>query len=423
MQEYLFGSTRVAADADDLQLHLAKAYRAKLRPLCACQPEGVPMYIAHVGDHYVIKRMPDSGAQHRYGLCSSYETPAELSGRGAVLGQAIQDSGDETALRLDFALTKTVGKSAPEATGHERDTVRTDGAKLTLRGLLHYLWDEAGLNRWSPAMEGRRGWSLVRRELLAAMFGKTAKRAPLDAQVFVPEIWSKERDAELTAHRIKATAGLAQSGRSKPMMIVIGEVKEIAPARDGAKLVAKHLANFPFMLDADLRRRFDKRFANALALWDGVDGAHLVFIGTFGLAPSGIAVLSALSVMVVTARWIPFEDMYDHLLLEALTDGDRRFVKGLRYNLAEDQALASAVLTDTDVPTALYVLTPGTPASGREALHALVSASAVAAWTWDADEPMQALPLPKGAPRWLPAPEIAARAAAGASGFDPEAAL
>ncbi|WP_233623241.1 DUF1173 domain-containing protein [Burkholderia seminalis] len=403
MHAYYFGATRVAADADNLQRHLAAAYKGKQRPLCACRPDGVPMYIAKIEDHYVIKRMPDSGAQHAPD-CSSYEPPAELSGRGAVLGQAIQDDGEATNLRLDFSLTKSSGKSAPESTGRESDTVRTDGAKLTLRGLLHYLWDEAGLNRWSPAMENKRSWALVRRELLAAMLGKTAKKAPLQQQMFIPETWSLDRDAELTARRITAMAALTKVGKTKPMMIAIGEVKEITPTRAGAKLIAKHLPNFPFMLDAELYRRFMKRFANAIALWDGVEGAHLIFIATIGLESTGLATISTMSAMVVTERWIPFEDMYDKVLLDAMTTDHRRFVKSLRYNLDENQTLACAVLTDCDVPTALYVLTPGAPPEAGATLEAVISESAVPAWVWDADEPMQPLPSAKGAIKSLPAP-------------------
>ncbi|OXJ06724.1 DUF1173 domain-containing protein [Burkholderia sp. HI2500] len=403
MHAYRFGTALISADADDLQRHLAAAYKGKQRPLCACLPDGVPMYIAKLDAHYVIKRMPDSGAKHAP-ECPSYEPPAELSGRAAVLGQAVQDDGEATNLRLDFSLTKSSGKSAPESSGRESDSVRTDGAKLTLRGLLHYLWDEAGLNRWSPAMENKRSWALVRRELLSAVLGKTAKKAPLGEQLFIPETWSLDRDAELTARRITAMAPLAKVGKTRPMMIAIGEVKEILPTRSGAKLVAKHLANFPFMLDEDLHRRFMKRFANAIALWDGVEGAHLIFIATFGLESTGLATVSTLSAMVVTDRWIPFEDMYDKVLIDAMTSDRRRFVKGLRYNLAENQTLACAVLTDTDVPTALYVLTPGSPPEAGEALEAVIAESAVPAWVWDADEPMQLLPSAKGAIRSLPAP-------------------
>lgn len=43
------------------------------------------------------------------------------------------------------------------------------------------------------------------------------------------------------------------------------------------------------------------------------------------------------------------------MLFEALTRQKRRFVKGLRSNLASTSPLATAVLNDTPEPTALYI--------------------------------------------------------------------
>ncbi|MCQ4384340.1 DUF1173 domain-containing protein, partial [Clostridioides difficile] len=67
-------------------------------------------------------------------------------------------------------------------------------------------------------------WALVRRELRAAVRGKPAKKAPLGQQMFIPETWSLDRDADLTARRITAMAALAKVGKTRPMMIAIGEV-------------------------------------------------------------------------------------------------------------------------------------------------------------------------------------------------------
>jgi len=47
------------------------------------------MYIAKVGNRYIVKRMPDTGQLHSPD-CDSYEPPAELSGLGEVLGSAIK---------------------------------------------------------------------------------------------------------------------------------------------------------------------------------------------------------------------------------------------------------------------------------------------------------------------------------------------
>jgi hypothetical protein len=57
--------------------------------LCLCQADGLPMYIARIGDAYRIKRMPLSGGGHDPS-CESYESPYDLSGLGALIRSTIQ---------------------------------------------------------------------------------------------------------------------------------------------------------------------------------------------------------------------------------------------------------------------------------------------------------------------------------------------
>ncbi|HHT8966421.1 TPA: DUF1173 domain-containing protein [Burkholderia cenocepacia] len=392
--EYRFDDVLVAANAPDLQDYLRDAHGGKERPLCMCTSAGVPMYIARVGDHFAIKRMPNTGAVHAP-ECASYEPPAELSGLGELKGQAIKENVEEgvTELRLDFALSKSGTRTTPEPSGVQGDTVRTDGAKLTLRGMLHYLWDEAGLNRWHPAMDGKRSWYVVRKALLQAAFDKVSKRAPLQQNLYIPETFSLDRETEIAQRRIAHMAELVAPGKTKKMMIVIGEAKEITASRYGFKIVAKHLPKFPFMMNEDLHRRLQKRFANELALWDSMEDTQLVFIGTFWMGPTGVATLEALSVMVVSANWVPFEHTYDKLVLDALTSGGRRFVKGLRYNLADDKPLATAVLVDVDgPPTAMYICPPGDDEEADQALDELVESSEMPAWIWRAGDEMPVFP-------------------------------
>ncbi len=63
----------VCYDADDpcFQEALAEVYALRLRPLCMCRPEGLPMYVAKAGGRFLIKRMPMTGRAHGSG-CGSY---------------------------------------------------------------------------------------------------------------------------------------------------------------------------------------------------------------------------------------------------------------------------------------------------------------------------------------------------------------
>ena len=95
MGTYLISGQRIDhAEESLLQAALSNSYQAKSRPLCLCAEPGVPMYIARAHGKYLIKRMPNSGAQHQPD-CEAYDPPPELSGLGQVMGSAIKENPDE----------------------------------------------------------------------------------------------------------------------------------------------------------------------------------------------------------------------------------------------------------------------------------------------------------------------------------------
>ena len=260
------------------------------------------MYVARIGDQHILKRMPESGPKHA-SSCDSYEAPYELSGFGHVAGTAIQEDIEEgvTRLKLDFSLSKTGPRSAPTQT-EESDAggVATDGSKLSLRSLLHYLWDQAEFNRWRPGMAGKRNWPVIRKFLAQAAEGKTTKGRSLLDVLYIPEMFHSEREAEITQRRITFMNRIATTeGNRRSLLVLIGEVKEIASARFGHRIVVKHLPKFPFMLNEDVHRRLSSKFANELTLWDAMPDAHLIAIATFGLGTNGVASVEAIAVMVV----------------------------------------------------------------------------------------------------------------------------
>ena len=105
------------------------------------------MYVARLGGlsaGFIVKRMPESGSRHAID-CPSYEPPPGFSGLGQVLGTAIVEdpATGQTTLKLNFPLTRRPGRSTPPPPGGEPDSVKSTGTRLSLRALLHYLWDQA----------------------------------------------------------------------------------------------------------------------------------------------------------------------------------------------------------------------------------------------------------------------------------------
>ena len=372
---------------------VADSHAAHQRPRCMCLVEGIEMYVARLGDGYIVKRMPDTGSHHAPD-CPSYEPPAESSGLGQVLGSAITEdpTTGETTLKLDFSMSKIAGRTAMPTAGGDGDSVASSGTKLSLRGLLHYLWDQAELTRWQPGFAGRRTWSTVRKHLLQAAENKIARGDSLRTRLYIPEAFSVDQRDAINARRVAQwSQAIAAPGKPQHLMLLIAEVKEIVPARYGFKAVVKHVPDQAFALDEQLYRRLGRRFESALALWGAADDIHMVMIATFSVAPTGIPTILELSLMPVTRHWLPVEDGYEKQLIEQLVADGRSFVKGLRYNLGAEGALASATLTDCEGSAPLlFVVHAGIEDNGR---YLQVCDPSVPVWQWSPSrEAMPALP-------------------------------
>ena len=376
----------------DVQQVLAAAHSDRIRPLCLCRPDGVAMYVAKIGtDKYVVKRMPDSGLAHTH-RCASYLPPEELSGLGQVLGSAITEEADSglTAIKLGFRMSKAE-RAAPAGAGSGgvADSVAADPNRLTLRAVLHYLWQEADLATWSPGMAGKRNWRIVSWYLRQAARGKFTKGKPLATRLYVPEPFNAEKKTEIAARRLSAWAPMQQHGTSQQFMMLIGELKAIDPARFGHKLVIKHLPDAPLMVDDTLLNRLSKRFGDELELWQSDDDGHLMVIATFSVGRAGLATAEEISLVMTDRHWLPYESLADKLLLDTALDAHRRFTKSLRYNLAPDKPMASLVFTDTDTPTAAFLLHSD---EDRDTVAQIATDTGTVVWTWVLGEDMPPLP-------------------------------
>jgi hypothetical protein len=368
------------------------------------------MYVARLaGPHggYIVKRMPNTGSQHAP-ACPHYEPPTDATGLGQVLGSAISEdpATGTTTLKLDLPLSKIAGRSVMPNVRSSSDSVTSSGTKLSLRGLLHYLWDQAELTRWQPSFAGKRAWSTVRKHLLQAADHKFAHGDSLLSRLYIPEVFTvDQRDAINTRCLAQWSSAIAAPGKPQRLMLMIAEVKEIVPARYGFKAVIKHVPDQAFALDEQLYRRMGRRFENELALWAASEDIHMVTIATFSVTAAGIPTIVELSLMPVTRCWLPVENSFEKQLVEKLVREERCFVKGLRYNLDAASVPACATLTDCEGPAPLlFVRQAGIADSAALQLEGNVSGPV---WCWHPTD--AAMPeLPPRRSRQAKATEVAA---------------
>jgi hypothetical protein len=351
-QVFLIGRHRFGLDSPGFAEVIAAAHDVHLRPQCLCTGGGIEMYIArlaqHSGEAYIVKRMPGTGDQHATS-CPSYEPPADLSGLAPLLGTAITEDPEtgETTLKLGFSMAKIGGRATLPSPGTAGDSVTSDGSKLSLRGLLHYLWDQAELNRWRPGFAGKRTWATVRQRLLNAAEHKTARNVALKPRLFIPEPFFVDQRDAINARRLAQWGrAVAAPGKPQDLMLLIAEVKEIVPARFGFKAVIKHMPDQAFAIDEKLYRRLGRRFADELALWGATDTLHMVVITTLGIGASGVPAIEELSLMPVNGQWLPVEDGFELQEVDRLVAAGRGFIKVLRYGASGERPFPAIVMTD-----------------------------------------------------------------------------
>jgi len=389
MRQLAIGDRTFEEDTAELQSVLQDAYERKLRPHCRCREPSVPMYIARLDGQYLIKRMPLSGRDHDP-ACPSYEPPYELSGLGPLIGNAIQidEASGSAVLKLDFSLSKRGAGTAPASPGETSGTVRNETKKLSLRGMLHYLWDVGELTEWTSLWAEKRGWGRVRSSLMNAARQMTVRGGPLSDILFVPEVFRQDDKDGISARRATALAG-AQAAGSGPrkLMVAVGEIKEFSAARDGQKIIVRHLP-FPFMVEQSTWNRLNARYETELELWRSGEEFHLILIATFGISGAGIAVVDQVAMMVVNENWIPFESVHEQRLLERLSWLKRKSVKGLRFNLSREQPIVSLTLPEQrPAAVAMFVVPAGAGEDYEKALGEMIEARAeMRPWIWRVGE-------------------------------------
>ena len=135
---------------------------------------------------------------------------------------------------------------------------------------------------------------------------KFARGDSLRSRLYIPEVFSlDQRDAINARRTAQWSPSIATPGKPQHLMLLIAEVKEIVPARYGFKAVVKHVPAEAFALDEQLYRRLGGRFGSELALWGATQDTHMVMVATFGVSSAGVPAIVEMSLMPVTAQWLP----------------------------------------------------------------------------------------------------------------------
>ena len=153
-QRFFVKGRVISGDDPLLQDALAQVHESAERPRCLCVPGGIEMDVAR-HRYVVVKRMPETGSRH-HPSCTSCEPDPASSGLGKLVGDAVRESpAGEVDLCVDFPWTRNQGHGGSRTDAGLPGGVEVARRRISLHGLIHFLFERAGFNRWTPAMEGK----------------------------------------------------------------------------------------------------------------------------------------------------------------------------------------------------------------------------------------------------------------------------
>lgn len=388
-----------AASEARLQAALAAVYGSSERPRCLCVTGGIEMYVAQHGQ-FVIKRMPQTGRLH-HAACPSFEPEPGSSGLGELLGGAIiEHAPGEVEIRTDFPLERRGGRGVLRAEpGEEPASVNAPRRRMSLRALLHFLYDRAGFNRWYPAMDGRRSQAVLRHYLLVAADGVTRKGERLRDRLFIPGQFKVSEAQEIAGRRRQQLAMMCSPDGDQQfkMAILIGQFSAVEASGYGCQVIVKHMPNAPLHIEEKTWQADVRAFGSTLQAPDA-DLEHkprVLMAALIHAKREHVYQIHALTLMLVSQQWLPLEELHELPLIERIVQEGRSFLKPLRFDAKSWAVFPNVLLLDTGSrPTPLHVASPFMSEKERAAKDRAAKDSGDATWLWRTEFAMP--PLPQG---------------------------
>lgn len=387
------------------QKMLEQDYLNKRKPVCLCLGGANPleMYIQKHGRTYILKRMPNSGQLH-HPECESHGKLSQAS-RDLYTKDAISETRDgKVSIKLSVPLS-TIAAYNPQDEEKAQPPRNGPGVKrntISLRGLLNLLWEESGLNEWSPCWLGKRSLGLVYSKLTAELDNRVFGRQDADRQIYVPntrmgpqEEQEKIRDIDQRLNDLQRVCGQ----KEKPILIVIGEVYAVAKTQYNCALKLKGMPHtiwtpeaavkrlrdqWPNAVDRFLQSQEERRAQSANQNAQAATNRLFVIAGV-QQSPSGSLQWRFGAAMETTEDFIPAESAYEARVARLLVDQGRKFTKPMLYD-AQEGIFPDFVLTDAGTPYSMEVFGMSTPEYTRRKQEKLqkYKESGQAWWYWDA---------------------------------------
>jgi hypothetical protein len=397
-QRFFIKGCMYLADDDRLQEALKNVYDTPERPRCMCVCGGIDMYVAK---HrlFVVKRMPDTGSKH-HPACPSYVSDEKQSGLGELMGEAIiEHSPESVELRVDFPLTRVLGKARVQGEQQVAADVTVPKRRMSLRAVMHFLFEKSGMHKWSPAMEGKRNQGVLHKYLTEAAEEITTKGMRLSERLYVPEPFSEASKSQIAERRRSKLAVLQSVSADAQfnLAMILGEFKGSEATASGRRVFVKHMPDAPLLIDTKAWTRIEKNYGKMFEARDAdtVKKPKLMICALIYAKRERTYQIDTASFMLTTEHWIPIAGVDEIDLIHALIEQKRRFVKPLQYDSKSPAVFPNALLLDAgDAPVALHVVSGFADPKDKAIKEKIVNSEGHSNWVWRTEQSMPQLPPP-----------------------------
>lgn len=368
---------------------------------CLCPGKGTRrLAVRHRSEHdsFHLSRYPHTGAEHALD-CLYYSPDPDKSGLGAYSKGVVEETKDGD---LKIKLTLSLRKKDPaeiqpmEGTSPAPSSSKPSKPAMTLCGLLHLLWSEAGLNQWVPGMAGKRGLGLIHSRLQHAADRMLASRMRIGDALLIATS-SAGQQADANSHKV------ASAIRNKRRLIVVAPLAAHSEEREQAMSGYLAIAGFHgvprLLMDGELWQRTARSYSAALRGWR--EGRRVIAIVQTDqpTVPSKAQALNV-ALMVVSDEWIPVESGYEAVIEAMLRDQGRKFIKPMRFDAEQEQVFPDFWLMDVgagrELPMEVYGRQDPKYLARKEVKFAYYTRhyGPTGWWSWDASADPRGLSIP-----------------------------
>lgn len=322
---------------------------------CCCPGRGEKrLSIRHYdSDTLGLARYPMTGPEHAND-CRFYFPDAVKSGLSSYHHGVVEEAASGLVkIRLQITLKKQAQSEEPASPKATRSrNARQSQPAMRLLGLLHFLWEQAGLNQWYPYLAGKRNQHVVNGRLREAANQITASRMRLDSVLLLPE--GNPQGPWMASNRRIVVQATAKQTR----LLAILPLAHYTAERDAqmeTRLKVSGFQGIPILdMPKGLWQQIRSSFPRAISAWERHE--RVIAIAELELKRDArFAKVVDVALMPISDNWIPFDSLFELRIADKLTAEQRSFIKPLRFDAASDLVFPDFILRDTGADTPLEV--------------------------------------------------------------------